>query len=228
MRMKDLVEASGLPRTAIHHYQREGLLPPGRKTAANAATYGPEHVERLRLIQSLRSDELGPFPLEKVRAVLDMIDAGVEPEVATALHSLPSTLRPPAVSAEGGTRFTLSDLARAAGLSHGVARQLADGRLLIGVGGGSDRREYDSADVAVARLIGEFLDVAEIRVADLEPIAELAAETERYERALISLATARMEPEAATERRHEMYRSLAALHAYLYIRLVRASGGVTT
>ena len=76
MRMRDLVNESGVPRTAIHHYQREGLLPPGRKTATNAATYDAEHLDRLRLIQALRSDELGPFPLERIRAILALVDAG--------------------------------------------------------------------------------------------------------------------------------------------------------
>lgn len=223
MRMKDLVDATGLPRTAIHHYQREGLLPPGRKTAANAATYGQEHVERLLLIQALRTDEMGPFPLEGVRAILDMIDAGVEPELATALHSLPGTLRPPAAVGRSDAK-TLAEVAHAAGLELAIARDLVDAGLLIGAERGSDGRAYDSGDVAVARMIAGFLDVTEIRVADLEPIAELAAETERYEQALIGLATARMEPEAAAERRHAMYRSLHALHAYLHIRLSGAGG----
>ena len=222
MRMKELVEASGMPRTAIHHYQREGLLPPSRKTARNAATYGPEHVERLRLIQALRTDEMGPFPLERVRAIVRMVEDGVEAEVAAALHNLPGALRPHEVGETERMR-TLSDLSRAAGVRLNMVRELVEADLIIGVEREGDRQAFDDADVAVARLIGGLLEIEEIRLADLEPIAELAAETERYERALISLATARMEPDAAAERRHSMYRSLQALNAYLYVRLAGAS-----
>ena len=38
-RMKDLCEASGLPRQAIHFYIQQGLLPPGQKTGRNMAWY---------------------------------------------------------------------------------------------------------------------------------------------------------------------------------------------
>mgnify|MGYP001811953142 CR=1 FL=1 len=221
MRMKELVVATGLPRTAIHHYQREGLLPPATKTAANAAIYGSEHVDRLKLIQALRTDEMGPFPLSRVRTILEMIDSGVEPELAAALHSLPGDLRPRTRSELGRFR-NLAEVAHAAGLEIGVARALVEAGLLIAAGETADGRVYDGADVAAARTIAAFLDGPEIGVADLEPIAELAAETERYEQALIGLATARMEPEAATERRHSMYRSLHALHAYLHVRLTAA------
>lgn len=224
MRMKDLVEATGLPRTTIHHYQREGLLPPGRKTAANAATYGREHVERLRLIQALRTDEMGPFPLDRVRAIVEMVAEGVQPELAAALHGLPGTLRPPEEGDAAPTSMTLSELARAAGLSLRTARELVEADLIIGAGGNTEGRAYDAADVAVGSLIAGFLDIDEIRLTDLVPIAELAAETERYERALIGLTTARLEPTAAAERRHSMYRSLHALHAYLYVRMARWSG----
>ena len=34
-RMKDLCEATGLPRQAIHFYIQQGLLPAGRKTGRN-------------------------------------------------------------------------------------------------------------------------------------------------------------------------------------------------
>ncbi len=224
MRMKELVAVSGLPRTAIHHYQREGLLPPAKKTATNAATYGQEHVDRLKLIQALRTDEMGPFPLSRVRAILEMVESGVEPELAAALHSLPGALRPPKRS-ERGTSRSLAAVAHAAGLEIGVARALVAAGLLIGGGQQGDGSVYDEADVAAARLIAEILDVPELGVTDLEPIAELAAETERYEQALIGLATARMDPEAATERRHSMYRALHALHAYLHVRLTAAHDG---
>ena len=220
MRMRELVEATGLPRTAIHHYQREGLLPPGKKTAANAAVYGEEHVARLRLIQALRTDEMGPFPLERVRAVLALVDAGVEPEVATALHSLPGTLRPPGDTIGSTRMLAVSDLAREAGLSLVAARQLVDAGLILGVEGKGGARVFDGADLGVARLMAEFLEATEIRVDDLEPIAELVSETERYERALIDLATSRLDADAAAERRHTMSRSLNALHTYLYLRAV--------
>ncbi|MFK4224433.1 MerR family transcriptional regulator [Streptomyces sp. NPDC019890] len=53
MRISELSRRSGVPITTIKHYLREGLLPPGRPTAATQADYGDSHLRRLRLIRAL-------------------------------------------------------------------------------------------------------------------------------------------------------------------------------
>lgn len=68
-KMKDLCEATGLNRQAIHFYIKEGLLPPGHKTGRNMAYYGEEHLERLRLIRRLQHERF--LPLKAIKAILD-------------------------------------------------------------------------------------------------------------------------------------------------------------
>jgi DNA-binding transcriptional MerR regulator len=68
-KMKDLVQASGLPRQAIHFYVKEGLLPPGKKTGRNTALYAEEHLARLALIKKLQHERF--LPLKAIKAVLD-------------------------------------------------------------------------------------------------------------------------------------------------------------
>lgn len=68
LRMKDLCAETGLSRQAIHFYIQEGLLPEGAKTGRNMAWYGPEHVERLRLIRRLQEERM--LPLKAIRALL--------------------------------------------------------------------------------------------------------------------------------------------------------------
>ena len=68
-RMKDLCEATGLPRQAIHFYIQRGLLPPGRKTGRNMAWYTEEHLERLRLIRKLQHERF--LPLKAIKALFD-------------------------------------------------------------------------------------------------------------------------------------------------------------
>ncbi|MEV6395407.1 MerR family transcriptional regulator [Streptomyces sp. NPDC051907] len=53
MRISELSRRSGVPITTIKHYLREGLLPPGRPTAATQAEYTEAHLRRLRLIRAL-------------------------------------------------------------------------------------------------------------------------------------------------------------------------------
>jgi DNA-binding transcriptional MerR regulator len=95
-RMKDLCEATGLPRQAIHFYIQQGLLPPGRKTGRNMAWYTEEHIERLRLIKKLQHEQF--LPLKAIKALFDGEDgvfsprqyaflAGVKEELAESLKT---------------------------------------------------------------------------------------------------------------------------------------------
>lgn len=77
-RMKDLCEATGLPRQAIHFYIQEGLLPPGQKTSRNMAWYSEEHLERLRLIKQLQHERF--LPLKAIKAVLEGREEAFAPE----------------------------------------------------------------------------------------------------------------------------------------------------
>ena len=68
-RMRDLCTMTGLSRQAIHFYIQEGLVPQGTKTGRNMAFYGPEHVERIRIVRRLQEDRF--LPLKQIRALLD-------------------------------------------------------------------------------------------------------------------------------------------------------------
>lgn len=76
-RMKDLCEATGLPRQAIHFYIQQGLLPAGRKTGRNMAWYTEEHLERLRLIKKLQHEQF--LPLKAIKALFDGEDGVFSP-----------------------------------------------------------------------------------------------------------------------------------------------------
>ncbi|MFG2791833.1 MerR family transcriptional regulator [Streptomyces sp. NPDC048419] len=53
MRISELSRRSGVANATIKYYLREGLLPPGRATAATQAEYDDTHLRRLRLIRAL-------------------------------------------------------------------------------------------------------------------------------------------------------------------------------
>ena len=74
MKISELSRTSGEPIPTIKYYIREGLLPSGRTTAQNQASYGAEHLERLELICTLR-DELG-MSVEKIGEVLRSAENG--------------------------------------------------------------------------------------------------------------------------------------------------------
>ena len=72
MRISELSARSGRSIPTIKYYVREGLLPPGRRTAANQAEYDDDHVHRLRLVTTLM--EVGNLPVATVRTVLAALD----------------------------------------------------------------------------------------------------------------------------------------------------------
>jgi AcrR family transcriptional regulator/predicted DNA-binding transcriptional regulator AlpA len=56
--MAELERETGMSRSAIHFYLREGLLPPPTKTATNRNVYTDAHVELVREIRRLQDEGL--------------------------------------------------------------------------------------------------------------------------------------------------------------------------
>jgi DNA-binding transcriptional MerR regulator len=139
-RMKDLCEATGLPRQAIHFYIQQGLLPPGQKTGRNMAWYSDEHLERLRLIKKLQHEQF--LPLKAIKALFDGEDrvfspsqqaflAGVKDNVAESLKTGDDrrpTLTPEEISNRTGIEATEVERAFELGLVGGAR---VDGSLRI-------------------------------------------------------------------------------------------------
>ena len=222
MRMRDLVDAAGLPRTTIHHYLREGLLPEPERTATNAATYGPEHLARLRLLKSLRGPELGPLSVEEIRRVLKLVERGHAPAEAVGLAALgargAAALSADVSSAEASDAVMgLKEVAQRTGREAKVLRQLLEaGLLLPAVGRGG--AEFDGADVAAAVSCARLME-AGIEAKHLEPLAELLREVRNYEIVLENLALRSVPEEDVPAVRVEVRNAFRDLHLYLLSRL---------
>ena len=54
LRMRDLVEQTGVPKSTILYYLQQGLLPEPVKTSHNMAYYDPQCITRIRYIQNLQ------------------------------------------------------------------------------------------------------------------------------------------------------------------------------
>jgi AcrR family transcriptional regulator len=65
MRIKELVDKSGVPRTTIHFYLRQGLLHPPHKTGRTMAYYDDTHLQRLREIEALKKGSRVPVSFLK-------------------------------------------------------------------------------------------------------------------------------------------------------------------
>lgn len=86
MRISELARRAGIALPTVKYYLREGLLPPGRATAATQAEYDESHVERLRLIRALV--DVAGLKLAAVRTVLGALDEGPVAAVSAAHEAL--------------------------------------------------------------------------------------------------------------------------------------------
>ncbi|WP_327170894.1 MerR family transcriptional regulator [Streptomyces sp. NBC_01336] len=77
MRIGELSRRSGVPVPTIKFYVREGLLPAGRLTSPNQASYDDGHERRLRLIRALL--DVGGLPLAAIGEVLRVMEDPEQP-----------------------------------------------------------------------------------------------------------------------------------------------------
>jgi DNA-binding transcriptional MerR regulator len=106
MRIGDLADRAGVRPHTIRYYEREGLLPPPRRTSGKYRDYEPEALEDLRFIRKAQTIGLslgevrevmaiasgGRAPCDHVRAILTTRLTEVE-ERLRELRILRSTLR---------------------------------------------------------------------------------------------------------------------------------------
>ncbi|MGD8496615.1 MAG: MerR family transcriptional regulator [Gemmatimonadales bacterium] len=190
MRMQELSERSGLPRTTIHHYVREGLLPAARKSAPNAAEYDEAHLERLRLVTQLRGEEAGALSIPEIRRVIELLEDGVA--LRGAVRLVREGLEPGDAS---GSWAGPGELAVAAGCPPAFAEKLRDAGLLDG---SEDR--YTPGDLLVLRACHATCEERGIDPEDLTPLADLIREVGNYSDTLVDVHTVRTDrsAEAAT------------------------------
>jgi len=74
MRIKELEAISGVPRTTIHFYLRQGLLHAPHKTGRTMAYYDDSHLRRLKEIQALKKGTRVPITFLKEQ--INQIDQG--------------------------------------------------------------------------------------------------------------------------------------------------------
>ncbi|MFW0789710.1 MerR family transcriptional regulator [Gordonia sp. CPCC 205333] len=108
MQISELAATTGHTVATVKFYLRSGLLPAGERTSATRATYGADHVQRLRLIRALI--DVGGLSLSQVHSVLDVLtgEHRSPTEVLGAAY-LAFADRPP-IESDGRVRKVLVDL----------------------------------------------------------------------------------------------------------------------
>ncbi|MBA2342525.1 MAG: MerR family transcriptional regulator [Thermoleophilaceae bacterium] len=218
LRMRELAEASGVSAGTIKHYLREGLLPEPVRTSRNMAYYGPEFVERIRLIKQLQEERF--MPLKLIKGVLEE-----DPERAKALVELEDRILDRALG-ENRERLSAAEVRRRYEVPQELLDRLGELEILT-----PNSRGYGHFDVEIVAAISHF------RAGGYdERIGFTAYDTVRYRDALQALVedevgvllerlAGEVEPDRAVELLEagaEPHRDLiAALHSKLLLAELR-------
>jgi AcrR family transcriptional regulator/predicted DNA-binding transcriptional regulator AlpA len=74
LRISELEKLSGVSRSSIHYYMREGLLSPPVKTGKTMSYYRPGHIKELERIKQLQAEG---YPVTFIRRMMDDEREGV-------------------------------------------------------------------------------------------------------------------------------------------------------
>lgn len=139
LRMKQLVDATGLPKSTLLYYVEQGLLPRPIKTSPNMAYYDPACVERVALIRGLQGQHR--LPLGKIKSILQASDQGqdIAPLLALAQEIF---------GRDQGAKMDTQQFLQASGMTSEHLEQLLADELLLPLETG----QYDQQDLAMARI----------------------------------------------------------------------------
>ncbi len=145
LKMKELVEATGVPKSTILHYLHQGLLPQPVKTSPNMARYRPETVERIGFIKRMQARNR--LPLAGIKKLLAARDRGLNPEALVALQET--------LFGDQQSTMTRAQLLRRSGLDPGRL----DRCLKLGLIMPLQQDRFDQEDLAMARMYASQADL---------------------------------------------------------------------
>ena len=205
IKMKDLMAATGLPKSTILHYLNEGLLPPPVKTGPNMAYYDPACVDRIGFIKDVQQKHR--LPLAAIKGLLKAWDKGLEVDPLIELKEY-------LFSHNGPERLDKKAFCKASGLTPDQVDSLIEARLLIPLEDGL----FDEGDLVVGRMLKTGRD----RGAALEDLLfypDLAEQIVDQELALRLQYTRQLGYEEDLALTLEMTRSARALRSYVIDRI---------
>ncbi|MFH1057931.1 MAG: MerR family transcriptional regulator [Pseudomonadota bacterium] len=205
LRMKDLAEACGLPKSTLLYYVEQGLLPQPVRTSANMAYYSPDCVQRAAFIKELQVSHR--LPLEKIRTLLELKDQGQE---VTPLVEMLNIIygQPPE------RLLNLREFCRRTGLTPEDVAQWREAGLLLPM----NEKGFDSQDLAIGQVLAQGQKQG-MRPRDLGYYHRFGREIVKREIALRQRLTAGLAVGDNARRSMTMVQAARAMRSYVIDRI---------
>ena len=140
LRMKELVEKTGVPKSTILHYLNQGLLPEPQKTSPNMAYYDPACVGRIHYIQHLqRRHRLSLFEIKQMLNQKGQdLDFSIFNELDTIIFG----------QMQDSRLLNASDFCATTGLSRQQLKDLLEAKLLLPL----QEDRFDPQDIGMGKM----------------------------------------------------------------------------
>lgn len=146
LKMKKLTLATGLPKSTIHFYAQEGLLPPPAKTSPNMAYYHPSCVERLLFIKEIQAER--DLPLKAIKRLLKEKEEGRE---ITPMLELQDVL----FGRSDRRRINAPEFRRETGLTSAQLKMVSAAGIILPLEDG----RYDHEDLEIGKFVRKAFDL---------------------------------------------------------------------
>ena len=145
-KISEVVAMTGVPKSTILYYIKEGMLPEARKLKANVHRYNDEHVERLKYIRYMQ-EEVGSTN-EQIKTALGNANRSLSSSL-TMIEPLMNTLSRIPADAEHYTKAAFAD---AFDLDAALVQRLLDEGILLPTA----NDDFTHKDAAVVKLAEMF------------------------------------------------------------------------
>lgn len=148
-KISELVEKSGIPKSTILYYIKEGLLPEARKLKSNVHRYSDKHLELLHYIGYMK-EHFGSSN-EQLKDILQYKDqsfsasSGMIVPLMNTLSAIPSDAE----------HYTKSEFMEHFGVKEALLDQLIADEILLP----TDENDFTEKEASIIKLIGYFQEV---------------------------------------------------------------------
>ncbi len=144
LKMAELVKKTGVPKSTILYYVKEGLLPAPEKTSHNMAYYDASYVDRIKAIKALQNRY---YPLSRIKEFLRVVDAGGTSDMVLKMDNavFQQKIKPDKF-------YTRQEFIKNTGLSDTMLKKVEKIKLILPLER-AGKKQYDEEDARMARII---------------------------------------------------------------------------
>ena len=212
LRMNELVNTTGVPKSTILHYLHQGLLPEPTRTSPNMAYYDPRCVDRIRFIQHLQ--DAHRLTLAEIKEMIESRGHEADFSAQLQLHDIIFG------KSRDDRLVDRKGFCSATGLSPDQVQGLVDAKLLRP----HMEDKFDPDDVRMGAMYGRGLGFG-LKIEDMTYYVELGEKIVDHEMALRGRMTHHLSYEEDAARTMQMVKNARMCRAYVIDRLFQRRVG---